>query len=206
MSRFALIATAAAAVALAVGAFAIVIPKPSGVIVGPGAAVSSPSPIPTEAPTATPTPIPSPSIDPLNTSLWSTYQSDQYGFSVGYPADWTVTPASRAWKLDADGPILDPLSKGMDHFLMPRGQGIGVSLWSVPLDPAVTVDTVDDLESWAADYCAATKNSPCNGIAAHATLLCNERRDCHPAFLVEFQNDVQAFFTGGNYTGIVIAA
>ena len=42
-------------------------------------------------------------------------------------------------------------------------------------------------------------NSPCTGIADRAVELCLEKWDCHPGLLVPFENDVQAFFSGGIY-------
>jgi hypothetical protein len=39
----------------------------------------------------------------------------------------------------------------------------------------------------------------CADIQNRAVPLCNEKRDCHPGTLVPFEEDVQAFLTGGNY-------
>jgi len=54
--------------------------------------------------------------------------------------------------------------------------------------------------AWVEDYCQRSGNAPCDGIADRAIELCLERRDCHPGLLVPFENDVQAFFTGGIYS------
>jgi hypothetical protein len=47
----------------------------------------------------------------------------------------------------------------------------------------------------------------CTGIQERATPLCVELRDCHPGLLVQFEDNVEAFFTGGNYgdTMVVVA-
>ena len=54
--------------------------------------------------------------------------------------------------------------------------------------------------AWVEDYCRRSGDSPCDGIADRSIDLCLERRDCHPGLLVSFDNDVQAFFTGGIYS------
>ena len=52
---------------------------------------------------------------------------------------------------------------------------------------------------WVENYCEESGNSPCTGIADRAVELCLEKWDCHPGLLVPFENDVQAFFSGGIY-------
>ena len=62
------------------------------------------------------------------------------------------------------------------------------------------IESIDYMLAWAADYCEATGiTTPCTGIEDRAVELCLEKRDCHPGLLVPFENDVQAFFSGGIY-------
>jgi hypothetical protein len=136
---------------------------------------------------------------PIDTTSWTTYHSDRYGFSIGYPPAWDVLPADHDWTLETDGP--NWLSTGQEVFRTQVGEGIRVSAWAVPADPATV-----DLAAWIADYCEKTNNSPCTGIEARAVPLCVEARDCHPGLLVPFVDDVQAFFIGGAYEGMTVVA
>jgi hypothetical protein len=156
------------------------------------------SPPPSSAPrtvdAASVTPAPtSPSLDP---SAWVTYTSEQYGYGVGYPPDWTVRSAERDWTFEADA--ADRASPAMERFIAPDGS-VGVSAWSVPLAPGTAVGDRPGLEAWVETYCAETGNAPCSGIHERAVPLCLERRDCHPGVMVPFDDDVQAFFTAGIY-------
>jgi hypothetical protein len=149
----------------------------------------------------------------LSTADWRTYQSSQYGFTVGVPPDWLSTPASRSWSFETDGDYDAVVTTpGADHFATPAGD-IHASVWAIPLDPGTVLETEHPSPgasalgdgagflSWIEAYCTRTGNMPCTGIAERAVPMCLERRDCHPAFLVPFQDDVQAFFSGGNYDG-----
>ena len=50
---------------------------------------------------------------------------------------------------------------------------------------------------WAEQYCDLAKLSPCTGIENRAVPLCIEKRDCHPALLVPFEEGTAAFLGGG---------
>lgn len=62
------------------------------------------------------------------------------------------------------------------------------------------------IESWAAEYCALAGLSPCSGIADRGVALCIERWDCHPALLVEFEQGIAAFVSGGIFPRPVVFA
>jgi len=165
-------------------------PTPSGSAFPSGSA-SSTAPSETSSPTAS----------PIDTTAWTTFRSDRYGFSIGHPPDWTVLPADHDWTLAADA---DPWqTTGMETFLSPAGD-VAASAWSVAADPGTTIEeTSAAVVAWVEQYCEQTGTeadiNPCTGIEDRAVPLCNERRDCHPGLLVPFHSDVQAFFTGGNY-------
>jgi hypothetical protein len=76
---------------------------------------------------------PPPTTSSLDTSDWVTYTSDRYGFSVGYPADWTPRSAERDWTFEVDA--VDPSSPAMEQLIAPDGN-VRVSAWSVPLAPS----------------------------------------------------------------------
>jgi hypothetical protein len=69
----------------------------------------------------------------------------------------------------------------------------------VPLDPGTGIESIGDIAAWVEEYCEASSNTPCTGIEDRAVELCLEKWDCHPGLLVPFENDVQAFFSGGIY-------
>ncbi|HEY8170596.1 MAG TPA: hypothetical protein VIH24_05805 [Candidatus Limnocylindria bacterium] len=165
---------------------------------------SGPVQSPTTAPTDRPSPTAGPTPAPLDTTLWATYSSSQYGFPIGHPADWDVEPAERAWDLDRDA--ADWLSPAMDDFTSPTGD-VRVSVWAVPTD----VDGFaprSDVETWIEEYCGKTGSGSCAGILDGAVPMCVEVRDCHPGVLVgvtpPFEREVQAFFTGGEYAGQMV--
>ena len=190
--------------------------------IGPG---SSPGVVPgddaspTASPVSSPTSTSSPSATPrssaaagLDPSTWVEYTSDRYGFEIGYPADWTSTPSSRASTMDTDpdgyregDPIPPTDFAGPDSFVDPVGQ-VAVSAWGVDPGPSVSLETVDDLLTWVDAFCRAGNSTPCDGIAERAVPLCRERADCHAAVLVPFKNDVMAFVPGYSDQGMLVVA
>lgn len=60
-------------------------------------------------------------------------------------------------------------------------------------------DSPDSIVAWAEDYCEVANLSPCTGVADRAVAMCIERRDCHPAVLVPFDEGTAAFLFGGNF-------
>lgn len=170
---------------------------------GPGANLGSgPTPSPTIQPTQAPSPTATPD-NPFGLTIpegWTTYTSTQYGFAIGYPDDWNVQPAERAYDIDIDA--ADWLSPAMDDFTNPTGD-VRVSVWSVPLEPGTFEENSPwgiDLEAWIGAYCQKTGSESCAGILDGAVALCREIRDCHPGLLVgvapPFDREVQAFFSG----------
>jgi hypothetical protein len=204
MSRLPAVTAVGAAAVVVVLAVALVVPG-SGSLGGP-----APTPSTTPAPTTSASPSASSAVEaspPVDVSDWETRTSAQYGFTYGLPTGWTVTPATRAWDETLDVP-LDVLSTGMESVETSTGGGIRFSAWQVPLDAGETVDTTEDLIAFAERYCALIGDSPCEGIADRAVPLCMERRDCHAALLVPFDDDVLAFFriVEGESDPVTIAA
>ena len=136
------------------------------------------------------------SREPIDTRTWVTYTSGQYSLKVGRPRGWHVLAASRTWRLEADAgstwsPAHDSLRSPSDS--------VRVSVFNVPLERGVRIDSVSDVETWALQYCKSSNNGPCAAVKDRAVELCVETRDCHPGLLVTFKDDVQAFFSGGIY-------
>lgn len=219
LSKF--VALAAAVILVVLGVY-LLGPRLGNAIGGPPP-TASPSPSPTAMQTPTVSPSPStaaaatqggcPGASPAEessptsspslsgTSSWVTYQSCRYDFSIGYPADWTVNPSDHDWTLAGDG--MNAVSSGYESFINPEGH-VRVSAWNVPRELAEgnMWDNSQEVswrnvEAWAQAYCEGTTSTPCTGIGSRALPLCLERWDCHPALLVPFTDDVQAFFTNG---------
>jgi hypothetical protein len=142
---------AAAAVVLAVGGLsAFVLSNRAG---GPGA---TPAPPGSVAPLATPSPSPSvepsPSVAPGSSfaaigELTGSFSSPWYGYSIRYPANWSVIPAATffdpvAWSL-GDGP-----SEWLDVIAPPAGDGF-LRVASALVPKGV------DAEGWIAQYYAS---------------------------------------------------
>jgi hypothetical protein len=168
---------AAAAIVLAVGGLAIfALSNRNGG--GPGA---QPSPSPSLAPSVSPSASSTPG--PLDTGTWKQYVSNRYGFSISYPADWVLTPATREWTMAVDAK--DFLGGGADHFeLKVPNQGVGVNAWSVAVEPGTTA------ASWLDSYCQLN-TKPCTGLDQRSIPA---QVDGHAGVIVAFTDDVQAFF------------
>lgn len=161
-----------------------------------GSADDGPDPPPTPSLTASGTPTAPGGAEAIDTSSWTAFTSERYDVEMAHPEDWTVLPASRRWESDRD--VRDVLSDAHDAFVHPDGE-VRVSLWFVPIEPAEDTESIPYLLAWAEDYCRAADSRPCSGIDERAVELCLERRDCHPGLLVPFDNEVQAYFSGGIY-------
>jgi hypothetical protein len=155
------------------------------VVVGTGCGPAAVPPLPEpssshQAPSPTTAPTPSPNL--LDTSTWTTYVSERYGFSIAHPADWTEDPSDHVWTLAMDA---DSQNTAAENFILEiEDQGIRVSGWSVAVEPGTSID------SWLQAYCP--KNTgPCTRIRDRAVAA---TADGHDGSLVLFDGDVQAFF------------
>ena len=172
--------TAAAVGAVAIGSLILFNRAPSGPG-GPG----GPTPSVTAAPSSAP-PTASPTPDPLDTARWTTYTSDRYGYSIGYPADWTERPAERNWAFATDA--ADWLSPGQESFISAPGD-LRVSAWSVAVEPGTSA------QAWIQSYCeaVASPGQDCSGyqdgavpvsIEDHAGVLITKPGFDHPVFVL----------------------
>jgi len=116
---------AVVAVAVTVGIVGIVGPRSQTGVDGQG------SPTPTQASAS---PGPSASLEPVGTPitvppLTETFVSPRNGFSVRYPAGWTVVPATAAWPPDTflpyGNPALDTLERTGQARLIVATQALG---------------------------------------------------------------------------------
>jgi len=196
MNPIARFAVAAIAVVAVVGVIGLNLRGPGpGTGTGVGSA-PSPTPTPTATPPASAQPSPRPSPTPIGTATWTTYVSARYGFSIGHPADWSVTPADHDWTFAKDaGDTSSPGSHtAWERFLSPDGN-IAVSAWSVAVTPGTTVT------AWVRAYCLiAESGDPCATIQSQAVAV---NVDGHAGSLVPFTQDTQAFFPVNNRMYVV---
>lgn len=184
--RTAAVAIVAAVVAVVAAGTTVVTGRDESSPLPPAGPVS---PSISESPSTSPDP-------PLKTGSWDTYTSTRYDFTIGHPTGWTEEPANRDWSWESD--VADHLSPAHEAFFSRNGH-VRVSAWNAPLDASTREDSIPYLVSWVESYCMDSGNSPCTGIEARSVELCLEKWDCHPGLLVPFENDVQAFFSGGIY-------
>jgi hypothetical protein len=134
-------------------------------------------------------PAPGDFAGPLDTSAWTTYISDRYGFSIGHPADWTERPGDHTWSLANDSDWLTSASEG---FQAP-GHTVLATAWSVPVKPGTTD------AAWIQAYCEIVTTS-CAGLADQTVPV---TMDGHPGSLVKFVEDTQAFILVGDRMYVV---
>ena len=81
----------------AAGEVAVTSPAPSGEPSVAPRATPTPSPAATPTPTPTPMPSPTPTLEP-----WQSYTSKKLKYSIKYPPDWVVTPATPGYSEQFD--------------------------------------------------------------------------------------------------------
>jgi hypothetical protein len=186
MNKFVTIGLAAAAVVVAafLGYHVLFAPSVGGLPPAPHPSSAAPEPTPSSEPSQL----------PFDAAAWTEVTSAQYGFSAAHPPDWTYEPADHDWTVEAEA-----ADTSQDVFMDPAGE-IAVSVWSIPLGSSFDANddlpydrTYEDIEAWVEGYCRATGNEPCGTIPDQSVELCIEMADCHPALLVHFMDDVQAF-------------
>ena len=155
--------------------------------------ISTPSPTLTaSAPAPSPSTRPAPTPFSINTGTWLTYTSARYGFSIGYPADWTVRPGNGgAWSFPADATRFP--DSPAEHFANP-GDSIEAAAWSVAVQPGTTVDT------WLQAYCPVAEPGSCTALQG---LTVPASMDGHAGSLVRFTQDTQALFLVNNRIYVV---
>jgi len=172
-------------------------------VVGPGSApAATPTATPLPSPTSAPTPV-APGI-----TAWTMYTSEVHGFTVGYPADWSVNaPATRKWQAGDEFP--GDSWPYADTFVSP-GEGdasIGLFVWEMPAGEGVDVESVPGLKAWAETFCSDVGASSCEEFTERAVPMClNAGGDsCRGAILVPTAGAQYAFlmdWTSAMFTGI----
>ena len=116
---------------------------------GVGGASPSPSPVPS-------TPVPAPPLPTLD----ATFISPSYGFKVGYPTGWTVTPGTGPWPPDTARYPGNPVS---DSIVRPAGgDQVRLSGASIALSSGMTMD---QFRAFASPFSAPFNSDPCTPVA-----------------------------------------
>lgn len=138
---------------------------------------------------------------------WTRYKSAVHGFTLAYPADWSVSAAaSREWqpgdRLDGEAPYADVFASpeqdtvGLFVWEMPRGETVGNSENSDLIELGPDVESADGLKAWAETFCDDAGASSCATFTQRAVPMClNAGGDpCRAALLVPTQGEQYAFF------------
>jgi hypothetical protein len=158
----------------------------------------------TSAPTVAPTP--EPSYVASGITGWTTYTSAVHGFTVGYPADWSVNaPATREWQA-GDSVAKNDVWPYADTFISPEQDAVGLFVWEMPAGEGADVESVQGLKAWAEAFCQDVGASACEEFAQRAVPMClNAGGDsCRAAILVPTAGEQYAFFvdwTSAMFTG-----
>ncbi len=189
-----LVAAIAIIVVVGVAAFSLLRPSPG---VGGVGGASTPSPaVSPSAPATSPSTRPTPTPYSINTTTWTTYTSARYGFSIGYPADWSVhTRATRDWTYPADATV-NMYSTALETFVDP-GSTIAAAAWSVAVKSGTTLD------AWIQAYCALAESSVPTDCTTMPGRTAAATMDGHAGSLVRFTQDTQAFFLVNNRMYVV---
>ena len=159
---------------------------------------SSPSPTATPSTSAPSSPAPAASPQPspfvIDLATWTSYTSTRYGFSISHPADWSVSPATRAWRFPADAKVYGPPNTGIGE--LRRGERLHCRVSLVGgRQPGTSV------AAWLQTYCPVAEiTTPCAGIPGRTVAV---TMDGHAGSLVSFVDDTQAFFLVRNRMYVV---
>lgn len=157
-------------------------------------AVSSPpstTPAPSEfpAPSAT-TQLARPTAAPLDTTGWTTYVSEQYGFAIGHPRDWGVMSAIRSWTMEVDAGRWE--NPALEMFWAPD-RNLWFSAWTAHY---AGEESLAGVHRWVDEYCGRS-GEPCGTDRTTPRVqLCNGRDSCRLGLLLP-EHFPHAFFIDG---------
>jgi hypothetical protein len=143
-----------------------------------------------------PTARPTPSQVAQGIATWKVYESQVYGFPLGYPADWSASPATRAWRAGDAFPV-DGLPYA-DVFVSPRegDEQIAAIVWTVPPAKGEEIETADDLMVWAERFCDEVVGLSCETFTQRAVEMnLNNGSGFASALLVPTTDHQYAFVT-----------
>ncbi len=138
---------------VAIGALAL-FAGPRGGVGGPSPSVPSPA---SSSASSTPS---TPASEPPLPTLDATFVSPSYGYQVGYPTGWTVTPGTGPWPPGTERFPGDPIS---DSIVKPAGgDQVRLSGASIALPSGMTMD---QFRAFASPLSAPFNSDPCSPVA-----------------------------------------
>lgn len=156
--------------------------------------IATPTP-PTPAPTASPTtaattPPAPPTGAPADTTGWTPYFSEHYGFAIALPPGWSVDPPDGSWTMEVDAGDWD--STAQEVFWSPE-RDVAVTAWTTRY---AGEETLSGVHRWFVGFCRASPDACFEPGAAPVVPLCNGRGGgCSPGLLMP--REPLAMFTGG---------
>jgi hypothetical protein len=131
---------------------------------------------------------------------FTSYTSEVYGITFGYPDGWTVyAAASQKWQ---PGTWSDRYA---DLFVNPAsrdGEDIAFLVWQQPAGSGADVTTHAGLTAWQQANLCDAEVEPCEPAPDAAVPMCFGRADCRPAVIVPSSDGTQAVFADPG-TGLV---
>jgi hypothetical protein len=135
---------------------------------------------------------------------WTTYTSDVYGLTLGYPNDWSLHgAASRKWK-DGDENAADDWPYA-DVFGNPEGkdgESMGLWVWKMKAGSGADITSREGLAAWAESNLCKRHAQGCETASDVAAPMCSGGAACHPAILVPLPDGTSAFIADSK-TGTV---
>ena len=141
------------------------------------------------------TPSPAPTEGSQGITGWTTYTSEIYGITFGYPDDWRIhSAATRKAKvgeaLITDFAIQDVFANPEDR----DGDSIGVGLMQVPAGPGADITSREGLATWVEANACDDAIDACETVPDVAQPMCLGKVACLPAILVPLSDGTGAYF------------
>lgn len=165
-------------------------PTPSTVSPAPGTASPGPA-------SASPAVTGSANSWPLGRGItaWTSYTSEVYGVTLGYPDGWSIeNKAKRKWRA-GDGAATD--SEHTEFFINPEardGEQIAFGFRQMPAGAGADVTSREGLAAWAEANGCDDAIDACDTVPDVAMPMCVGREACLPAVLVPLSDGTSAYF------------
>ena len=134
---------------------------------------------------------------------WTTYTSEVYGITFGYPDGWTLeSAATRKWEGAAHR---DDFFTYSDSFMNPEicdGDQIAMGVWQQPAGTGADITSREGLAAWAKAHVCDETFDACDTVPDVAIPMCLGREACLPALVVPLSDSTAAVVANAE-TGMV---
>ena len=176
--------------------------RPSGSGTGTPTPTAAPTPTTAPTPTAAPTASPGPWAAAPGIPAWTTYTSETYGITFGYPDSWRVYgAAARVWQ-PGDDPTSDAYKEVFVNSQAVDGDDIAMAVWQRPAGSGADITSRQGLAAWFEEQLCDDQVDACETVSDIAVPMCVGQAACLPAVLVPFSDSTQAVFADAE-TGLV---